>query len=488
MKSQEPEKTDMRTFYLSILVTILSINLTAYCQTATLDPTFNAGLGTDEGNIRIQKQADEKVFIYGYFPQFNGTAVKSIVRLNPNGSIDPSFIQNTSNNGGINSLAIQDDGRIILVGNFSTYNSKTAARIVRLLPDGRVDSTFKTGSGFGAATIYDVAVQKDGKILVAGSFSSYNDTSAYSGLIRLHPTGAIDTTFKSYRNLDIVHKVKILSSNKIIVAGPNVTYYGDTLRPKLMRLSNEGELDNSFITGFYWDEKGFSIGEIAEQADGKIVVVGSIKNYKLLDDWKSVNNIIRINDDGKIDTTLKVGIGPNSYINSINIINNKMLVCGDFNQFSEIACGGVALIDFNGEVDLTFNAGNGANDYVKDAELMEDGKIILSGNFSEFNEHQINSVVRINGLADVVTSLINIVNLDNTIVYPNPTKENLTIELDNLQEATISVLNIEGKEIYKLNIANENIASFSMAKFNTGIYFIKIQSRSEQKIVKIIKQ
>ena len=73
-------------------------------------------------------------------------------------------------------------------------------------------------------------------------------------------------------------------------------------------------------------------------------------------------------------------------------------------------------------------------------------------------------------------------------IYPNPTSGVATINLGTIKEATITILNITGKELYNINQVNESQVEVSLSDYSKGIYFIKIQSNNQQKVVKLIKQ
>ena len=87
----------------------------------------------------------------------------------------------------INSIALQSDGMILIGGLFTSYNNTPANYIIRLTTTGAVDSTFIYGTGFVSSSggVRAVAVQSDKKILVGGNFSSYNSTLA-NNIIRLN--------------------------------------------------------------------------------------------------------------------------------------------------------------------------------------------------------------------------------------------------------------------------------------------------------------
>jgi len=141
----------------------------------SLDTTFNIGTGFGSQVESLKLQADGKVIAAGGFTTYNSTARNRIARLNADGSLDTTFNIGTGANLTINTIAIQPDGKVLIGGFFTTYNSTARNRIARLNADG-------------------MSIQTDGKVLIAGDFSTYNGVSA-NRIARLNANGSLDTTF-----------------------------------------------------------------------------------------------------------------------------------------------------------------------------------------------------------------------------------------------------------------------------------------------------
>src|SRR5690606_33440496 len=143
-------------------------------------------------------QPDGKILAGGDFNRYNGTTVANITRLNANGSIDAGFSAGAGFDGQVSAIVRQTDGKFIAGGSFTSYNGTTNNAIIRLNTDGSRDASFATGSGFGSGKgsgqISALALQTDGKVLVAGYFSNYNGTAA-EYLVRLNSNGTLDNTF-----------------------------------------------------------------------------------------------------------------------------------------------------------------------------------------------------------------------------------------------------------------------------------------------------
>jgi hypothetical protein len=129
--------------------------------------------------------------IAGSFTNVNGVTRNRVALLNPDGSVDVQFAPGTGPNQTVNGVALQRDGKILLVGDFSTVGGQARNRIARLLGDGRVDTSFNPNlviSGVlrdGTTQVHAVSLDQRGDILVAGNFTTINGLPR-PGLLRLH--------------------------------------------------------------------------------------------------------------------------------------------------------------------------------------------------------------------------------------------------------------------------------------------------------------
>ena len=172
----------------------------ALAQDGNLDTTFDVGLGANANIETTALQPDGKLLIGGAFSSYDGITQNRIARLNSDGSLDTSF-----NAGGIGannsvlSIIIQPDGKILVCGAFEFYNNIPVSKIIRLNTDGSLDSSFNN-STIASYYIYNMALQSDGKILIA---TQYNITSRR--IERLNSDGTLDESFNLGigTNLDI---------------------------------------------------------------------------------------------------------------------------------------------------------------------------------------------------------------------------------------------------------------------------------------------
>jgi uncharacterized delta-60 repeat protein len=141
----------------------------------TLDQNFNPGTGASSSILTTSIQSDGKIIIGGIFTSYNGTTRNRIARINANGTLDETFNPGIGPNSLVLTTSIQSDGKIIIGGDFTAYSGTARNRIARLNADGSVDESFNPGTGANLR-VQTTAIQNDGKIIVGGGFTSYNGT------------------------------------------------------------------------------------------------------------------------------------------------------------------------------------------------------------------------------------------------------------------------------------------------------------------------
>jgi uncharacterized delta-60 repeat protein len=370
----------------------------------TRDTTFttNNGSGFNSYTLSVAIQSDGKIVLGGDFIEFNGATVNRIVRLNSNGTIDTAFATNTGSgaNQPISSLAIQSDGKIIVGGSFTTFNGVTVNRIVRLNSDGTRDASFNvnTGSGFNDRP-YSMALQSDGKIIVGGLLTSFNGT-AVNYIVRLNSNGTRDTTFTTNMGTGLnyptfgtggVYSLAIQSDGKIFVGG-NFTSLNNTATNYIVRLNSDGTKDTAFVTNI---GSGFnrSVRSLAIQSDGKIIVGGSFNSLNGI----GVSGAVRLNLDGTVHTIFTVN-SDGSIAATAFQSDGKIVMGGYFTTFNGTATNNIACLSSDGTIDTTFstNIGTGFSASVGPIVIQSDGKIVIGGSFATFNGVTVNYIVRLN--------------------------------------------------------------------------------------------
>ncbi len=143
----------------------------------TLDSTFNSGKISDGLVSDSALQPDGKLIITGQFSEVHGVSRPGIARLNLDGTLDLSFDPGAGPNTGPADIAVQPDGKIIIAGFFTSVNGINRAGLARLNSDGSLDTGFDPGSvisfdgaSAGGGQVNGVVLQPDGKVVVFGQF------------------------------------------------------------------------------------------------------------------------------------------------------------------------------------------------------------------------------------------------------------------------------------------------------------------------------
>ena len=221
----------------------VSFAVVRYNADGSLDTSFNGtgkvttAIGSSNADGRsVVLQSDEKIVVAGY--AFNGNNRDfALVRYNPNGSLDTTFnstgIVTTDFGGGDDTaagVAIQSDGKIVVTG--SSVMAYSDIALARYNANGSLDTTFNgtgkvtTDFGFSQDSGTSIAMQTDGKIVVAG-WSDYATGKRDFAAVRYNVNGSLDTSFNLTGKVttavdsfsDEANAVAIQSNGKIILAG-----------------------------------------------------------------------------------------------------------------------------------------------------------------------------------------------------------------------------------------------------------------------------
>lgn len=192
-----------------------------------IDPTFTIGnsISTYASIRAIAVQSDGKIIGVGEFSKFNDDDANGIIRFNPDGTKDESFVTGIGFNGIVHCVAIQPDGKILLGGAFTSYNGELATYFIRLNTDGSYDHSLDSSTN---GIVRCIVVQPDGKILVGGQFGSFNGF-ACSKIVRINPDGTLDSSFLTTTGYGFVASIALQSTGKIMIGGSFSTYNGSTV-------------------------------------------------------------------------------------------------------------------------------------------------------------------------------------------------------------------------------------------------------------------
>jgi uncharacterized delta-60 repeat protein len=250
----------------------------------SLDPGFAA---TDEPNhyTSLAVQPDEKLLVGALGMQtIHGVTRRGVARLNPDGTVDTSFMDprvmfdTPLKGGGVQCVALQQDGKVLIGGQFLSVGGLSRRGIARLNADGSLDSSFNpgsfgsiiSGSGYLDSEIFTLVLEPSGKIIIVGRFSRISGVHR-SNFARLNSDGSLDQTYVSPGILYWVHSVALQQDGKLWVSGsprsrsdaPNTLLfrlYGGDVLPSVRIVRSAEEVILS------WPAQG-STGAVLESAN-----------------------------------------------------------------------------------------------------------------------------------------------------------------------------------------------------------------------------
>ena len=426
----------------------------------SLDSGFTPGANAQIGTISLQPSG--KILLGGIFstitPQGGKPTTRShFARLNADGTLDTSLVLGTlaSGGGSVNALAVLPTGQILIGGTFATLGGAASTNLARFSAAGFPDTTFNpnpdgpvntvaipangssiaTASSYGAwlntdgsirsafassvnGQVNGFAKQSNGKILIAGLFSSFGGSPS-PNLARFNADGTPDTSF----NPNVVGQVLAVavqpSDQKIIIAGDFVSV-GGTSETYLARLNPDGSVDTS-----YKPTPSAEVRTLYIQSDGKCIIGGTFSTVQPngASTTTTREDIARINTDGTVDTAFNpnlngpvFGITPQS--------DGKLILTGGFTsiqpngQGTAVAISYIARINSDGTLDTGFNPY--ANGLVYASALQSDGKIVIGGLFTTLQPNNTGTIYTRDYLARL--------NADGTVDTTWATASNLAVQ------------------------------------------------------------
>lgn len=377
------------------LFTRLALGIAAHCmllswsfaQPGALDLSFNPGTGANASVLGVLVQADGRTVIAGSFTQYNGQPANRIARLNPDGSLDGSFSSGTGFNDAVFRIAAQSDGKLVVAGNFTSYNgSALSAKLARLHPDGTLDLSFSPPA-LGATNVNAIHVMADDRIVLglSGPWPSR--------VVRLHPDGSADASFSTLGAINgTVTAIAVHADGRALIAGTFTMVHGQS-RPGLARLQADGSLDAGFDPGAGpTAPPGPSpIQAMVIRPTGEAVVAGALAAY----DGQPVGRIVQLTEAGAIDGGFNTGTGFNSTVNRLRLTPDGLLWCmGEFTMVDGEPADRLCRILASGARDASFTSFPGANSSTTDIQL-HNGRVYVGGAFTFYAGQPRSRIVRL---------------------------------------------------------------------------------------------
>lgn len=273
----------------------------------SVDTTFVSGTGFNGEVEDIKVQSDGKYLIGGAFTSYNGTSCNRLIRLNTDGSIDNTFLTNIGSaaNNRVRVVEIESDGDILVGGSFSSFNGVAANGIVRLGANGLPATALATPLS-SSATVYDILAEPDGKFLVVGNFNlGWTGAGFHSGIARLNNNGSRDTSFNAdagahtdgnRNSIRPLYSIARQPDGKYVIGGW-FTAYDETTANHCARINNNGSIDATFSAPSFNN----SVQDVIVQANGKVAAGGWFTS--------PASRLERLTNTGASDSTFIQGTG-----------------------------------------------------------------------------------------------------------------------------------------------------------------------------------
>ncbi|MBX3732911.1 MAG: hypothetical protein KF791_09990 [Verrucomicrobiae bacterium] len=330
------------------------------------------------------------VLLAGDFTQVGGVRRTGLARLRADGSLSTEFVPPELVSAPFELPEIPPTKILCvtplasghwMVGGFIGLADGTPARnLVRIKPDGRLDTTFQH-PGFDGA-VWTVVEQPDGRLLVGGTFEHVGDRPV-QGLARLNADGSLDPTFRLEPGVQgtavAVSGIGLLADGRLLIGGDNITHYNNAAATNLFRLNSDGSLDTTFPllkTGSISDVLATTV-----LSDQRCYVGGFFERIG----GRSIRRLVRLSPDGSIDPTFTAPQPNGEIIHVQPLPNGQLLVAGGFTVIAGANLRFVALLNEDGTLDRSFDLGRGAGDHVWALAAGGDGSLYIGGAFQSFN-------------------------------------------------------------------------------------------------------
>ncbi len=409
-----------------------------YTSDGRLDTDFDGDgrattdFGKSDTAQAIALQPDGRIILAGVSRlDFNfQSAVESssdfaLARFNPDGTLDLAYGDSggrvvTKLNGNRDyavGVSLTANGNLIAVG--ATVNPVTALDFALLSYDanGRINNGFgvngrqSTNFGGGNDRAESVAVQSDGKFILAGA-TAYGATGDDFAVTRINSDGTLDDTFgvggrvvtdfTGFDDYDTAYAALVQSDGRIVVVGTASNFRVSQSDFALARYHTDGSPDLSFgdsgkITTDFGGERSFDVAyDAALQPDGKIVVAGSVSNFSVQNGYNGFG-VARYNVDGSLDTTFGggdglviTGFGEYAAASTIALQPDGRIIVAGIAAVSRspFPVQDFALVRYTveGELDASFGTNgrvttdfDNGDDYAADVAVQDDGSIIVVG-------------------------------------------------------------------------------------------------------------
>ena len=482
----------MNTYRLRVAFSSLLLLLwqSVQAQPYTRDTVFSLqfdffGLGSGGKVNGIIHLPNGKLLPYGSFRQNTDVDRAGIVRFFPNGQLDPVFLAPSS-------LTQEEAGTVVSTDyGYWVYQSPNA--VFKMTLDGqKIDPDYTNNmlADIGLCNRSRPVMLHDGSALMGGGWCAYPpwvNSDRILFMMRILPNGKVDTTFQHNANESAIFMQRY-DNSRIMIAG-SFTEYDSVPRFHIARIDTLGNLDTTFNSIF---TDGL-VYPAHIQPDGKIIITGQFT----IQGHPETLGMVRLHTDGSLDSTFNNFNTVDPVYGSITTVcptsNGGFLVGGEFTAYQGVARGRIVKLDANGFLEPQYFTGTGIDaqppaaitspPYVTSITRGPNDQYYVTGWFAGFNGDTVQPIIRLNGPQTVGIEPA-IAKKAAVTVQPNPAKEHTTLswELPLLEGTAILVVtDVNGREVARQSIGSKQgqwVWDTRSAK--AGMYFYQLLQNGQQ--------
>ncbi|GAA3989020.1 T9SS type A sorting domain-containing protein [Hymenobacter antarcticus] len=465
------------------LATELPVGVVLLNADGSRDASF-APLVQEDGRVNdMALQPDGKLLVGGSFSEINGTPVRNLARLQPNGLVDASFAAVADAQ--VLALALQPDGRLAVGGDFDYLNGVARPALGRVLSTGAADASFvppiapapTNGTGALPTSIQRLALDPaTGGVLAAGDFRVQQGSTTRAAVLARFAgaTGQVDASFQStappngFQIQDMVPQ----ANGALLLAGQLPV--GATLSAPIWRLLPTGALDPGFtLTTSSFGELALAV---AQDSQGRLYLTGNFENLGA----PGNHYMARLLANGSPDPSFQVVLPGSSPLANTVVVqpNGRVLLGGTLPSGAFNSEGTLRLLP-TGALDTSYNpsagpmGGGGRNGYVRRLLLQPNGAILAAGAFPQVGTLPINALVR---LTDAhVLAIGHQQAAARLAAWPIPAHEVLHLSLDAASRPQrVELFDALGRVVLTQPVSNSEL-SLNTAALPAGVYLLRVR-------------
>jgi uncharacterized delta-60 repeat protein len=322
----------------------------------------------------------------GNFSSVNSSTVRGLAFIQPNGSVRTTSVQvyQTSSSGSVATLATDSQGRIYAGGGFTsstqgTTGAVSVGRLIRAVYNSDLDrwerdTTYAIGTGAGNNVVNKLAVDGNDRLLVGGTFTSFNGDTTKAYLVRLLPSGAFDPDFTPAVP-SVVTQMAQLPDGRILVAGTN--YF--------VRLLENGSVDPTFTPA-----QTSNINALEVFPDKRLLIARSPSP-----------TLVLMEENGAAVSGFPNASSPTfsgSGTSAIHRLPDGNILLGGVTSYDGISTNRLLMIQPDGSLNPDFDAESGPNTTIDFIRTDGGGPIHLGGSFTTYQGATVPRYITLNGL------------------------------------------------------------------------------------------